>query len=343
MKNSKILLLVIALVIPLFCLVVILAGVLGYGLISATSASSPAPGGTGQNNEKIEAEVITIAAEYAASNDLEAAQTRLKELGMPNPGQYLSYMVDRYISEGSGPEDLEAANLLKLADALGATTPAMIAALSTPTPVPTPTLPPTSTPPPTNTPLPTDTPAATSTPIPPTAPPAPTDTAVPPTKTPGPPTNTPAPTNTPVPTQPPVDFVISEQRIFTMEENGGCRGGHQIFITVLDKAGNPLDKATVEDTFKAVPPKLTGEKGPGKVEYDLWKNGFSVTVTKNEDGSPATSQVTDKLSSVDTDIPTEWLLQGGYCADMGDCTTRKGTNQLCFGHYSYFVTFQKTH
>ncbi len=130
--------------------------------------------------------------------------------------------------------------------------------------------------------------------------------------------------------------------MLTQQENGGCRGMHSIFVTVLDKAGNPLNGVTVQDTFN-VETHHSGDKGAGKLEYDLWKNGFSVTVTKNEDDSPATSQVSDKLSSVDTDIPTEWLLQGGYCNDMSDCTTRKGTNQLCFGHYSYNVIFQKTH
>ena len=43
------------------------------------------------------------------------------------------------------------------------------------------------------------------------------------------------------------------------------------------------------------------------------------------------------------DIPEEWLLQAGYCSDLSDCATRKGSNQLCRGHYSYAVTFQKTY
>jgi hypothetical protein len=120
-------------------------------------------------------------------------------------------------------------------------------------------------------------------------------------------------------------------------------GKHQIFVTVLDVGGNPLDGVTVEDTFQAVPPKVSGEKGPGKLEYDLWKNGFSLHVTKKEDGSPATSQTTDKLSSVDEDIPDDWLLQAHYCSDPADCAARKGSNQLCRGHYSYFVTFQKAY
>ena len=125
-------------------------------------------------------------------------------------------------------------------------------------------------------------------------------------------------------------------------EYNSCPGWHQIFVTVLDVNGNPLDGVTVEDTFNAVPPHVTGEKGPGKLEYDLWQNGFSVHVTKNPDGSPASSDVTPKLSSWDEDIPNEWLVEANYCRDINDCVERKSHNQLCRGHYSYEVTFQKT-
>jgi hypothetical protein len=177
--------------------------------------------------------------------------------------------------------------------------------------------------------VPTDTPAATE---------APENTP-----TPAPPTNTPEPTATPEPTQPAVDFVLAEQRMFTQQENGGCMGSHQIFVTVVDAAGNPIDGVTVEDTFRAVPPHVTGEKGPGKLEYDLWQNGFSVEVTKKADGSPAKSEVTAKLSSVDEDIPVDWLLAAGYCSSPADCTTRQSSNQLCRGHYSYSVIFKRTY
>jgi hypothetical protein len=122
-----------------------------------------------------------------------------------------------------------------------------------------------------------------------------------------------------------------------------CPGAHQIFVTVLDAAGNPIDGVTVQDTFGAVPPHTSGEKGPGKLEYDLWNNGFSLKVSKNADGSPATSAVTPKLSSWDEDIPNEWLVEANYCRDLADCAARKANNQLCRGHYSYQVVFQKTY
>jgi hypothetical protein len=75
----------------------------------------------------------------------------------------------------------------------------------------------------------------------------------------------------------------------------------------------------------------------------LWQNGFSVEVTKKADGSPAKSEVTAKLSSVDEDIPVDWLLAAGYCASPADCATRQASNQLCRGHYSYSVIFKRTY
>lgn len=341
-SNSKIFFIIAIIVIPVFFLALAVGGIfVGYGLTSAaTSAQSPKVDRT-----TAEAEILLIAADYASSQDLEAARQRLAALDLPNPDQYLSFMVDRYIQENRGQDDVDTLNLFMLADALGATTPSMIAALATPTSTRTPTSPPTLTP----TPPPTDTPTPIPTQVPPTATPvpndtvAPTDTPAPPTPTPGPPTNTPEPTATPLPTKPPVDYVVAEAYLIPNPSYGGCPGAHSIFVTVVDVNGNPMDGAIVEDTGHAVPPKVSGEKGPGKVEYDLWKNGFSLYVSKNPDGSPATSDITPKLSSVDSDIPDEWLVQANYCRDLADCLQRKSTNQLCYGHYSYNVTFKKTH
>jgi hypothetical protein len=136
---------------------------------------------------------------------------------------------------------------------------------------------------------------------------------------------------------------VAEAYLIPNPSYGGCPGAHSINVTVVDVNGNPMDGVIVEDTGHAVPPKVSGEKGPGKLEYDLWKNGFSLYVSKNQDGSPATSDVTPKLSSVDSDIPNEWLVQANYCRDLNDCVQRKSLNQLCLGHYSYNVTFKKTY
>jgi hypothetical protein len=345
MNNSKTLLIITVIVVPVFFLALAIAGIfVGFGVTSAVTANNDL-GGAQVDRANVEAEVLNIAADYAGSKDLQTARERLSTLGLPNAEQYISFMVDRYLQE-SGKDNADTQNLFLLADALGASTESMIAALSSPTPTPT------LTPIPTATPLPTDTPIPSPTPIPPTntplptAPPVaevPTDTPIPPTPVPGPPTNTPEPTATPEPPKPAVDYVVAEAYLIPNPSYGGCPGAHSIFVTVVDMNGTPMDGVIVEDTGHVVPPKVSGEKGPGKVEYDLWKNGFSLLVTKNSDGSPASSDVTPKLSSVDEDIPNEWLVQANYCRDMNDCVQRKSNNQLCRGHYAYNVTFKKTH
>ncbi|HRV96632.1 MAG TPA: hypothetical protein P5526_31035 [Anaerolineae bacterium] len=352
--NAKILLIIVILVVPLSCLALAIASVfVGFGLTAATSASGPV------DPEAVEAEIINIAAQYAETNDLATAQQQLADLNLPNTNQYISFMADRYIQENAGTDDPNTQHLFVLASALGVGTESMALALATPTPIPT------DTPVPTDTPTvvaeevvaeemaavevaaaedqqPTDTPEPTATDT--SEPEPPTETPIPlPTNTPAPPTDTPEPTATPEPTRPPVDFVVAEAYLIPNPVYNSCPGAHQIYVTVVDVNGNPIDGATVEDTFRVVPPHVSGEKGPGKLEYDLWDNGFSLEVTKKADGSPATSEVTPKLSSWDEDIPDEWLVQANYCLDIADCVARKGHNQLCRGHYAYNVTFQKAY
>jgi hypothetical protein len=354
MSQRKPIVIIAMIVIPLFCIGLLVVGVVGGGLLYAASSEGSLMAGV-PDREAVEAEVVSIAAEFAATGDIEAARQRLHALNLPNAEQYVSFTVDRYLQENRGPDDVETMNLFMLADALGAATPSMIAALTTPTPAPTPTLPPTATLLPTNTPTlePTETlvpePTATAVveaaEVPPTDEPTPIDTPEPVVEppTPGPPTDTPEPTATPEPPKPAVDFVVAEAYLIPNPAYNSCPGNHQIFVTVVDAAGTPIDGVTVEDTFRAVPPKTTGEKGSGKLEYDLWNNGFSLEITKKGDGGPATSEVTPKMSSWDEDIPNEWLVAANYCLDMNDCIQRKNNNQLCRGHYSYNVTFKRTY
>jgi hypothetical protein len=145
--------------------------------------------------------------------------------------------------------------------------------------------------------------------------------------------------------------------MFTNQENGGtsaggsvgnCGFGHQIYVTVIDAGGNPLDGAVIGDTFNN-PERISGDKGPGKAEYDLYKNGFSLLIKQDPSaGRAVTSETSPKLSSNDWEIPIPWLIQGQYCANEGECTFRRadpervGHNTLCWGHYSYEITFQRT-
>ncbi len=224
-------------------------------------------------------------------------------------------------------------------DSMSTPTPLQVMVAATPVPTATPL--PTDTPSPTNTPLPTDTPVPTATPVPPTDIPLPTDTPPPPTDTPPPPppTDTPTPelpTDTPTPA---IDFVVTKQRMLSYEENGQCRGNHNIYVTVVDINGAPIDGLIVGDTWNNVE-LVSGSKGPGECHFDLWKNTMEIIVKRDEaTKQPFTSQKTRPLSSVKPEIPD--MIACGYCEDEADCSRRLATNQYCVGHFSYEVVFQR--
>lgn len=145
----------------------------------APAADTPVPTSPALDPAAVQAEIMNIAAEYATIQDLATAQERLEALGLPNQAQYLSLMIDSAIQEDR-MDDPETQNLLALAEALGISTPAMVAALAPPTATPVPAAPPTNPPPPppsptplppsptpvavSNSPLPTPVPAAPDTP-----------------------------------------------------------------------------------------------------------------------------------------------------------------------------------
>jgi hypothetical protein len=214
-------------------------------------------------------------------------------------------------------------------------TPIVILVTATPTRTPLPP-PPTRTP----TPIPSDTPV-----------PLPTHTpTLLPTGTPLPPTQAPSPTPTPY------DFVVVQQRMWTNEENGGvsqdgtvigCGYGHQIYVWVIDAAGNPLDGVVLGDAFNN-PRHISGEKGPGHAVYDLHMNGYRLMVVEDTGaGHPVTSELSPVMSSNDWEIPIPWLIEAHYCATEEECLARRadpkrvGSNSLCWGHYSYEITFQR--
>ncbi len=216
-----------------------------------------------------------------------------------------------------------------------------IAVRATWTPTPTP-LPPTATPIPTATPTASPTPTFSPTPLPtqtPTPVPTATATPAPPTATPRPaqPTPTPAPTNTLVPQ---VDFRVAELRILGEgENNGGTGQGGQmnIFITVLDAAGNPLNGAQIVNEEQQFPVNVvSGEKGPGKAEITMYAQLFRLKIA-SLNGQPVSSEVTTKLGLKDMD-PAPLI---GKLGDV--CTTIENCPPWPRKHFSYILVFQKTH
>lgn len=162
---------------------------------------------------------------------------------------------------------------------------------------------------------------------------------------------TPTPAIPPTPTTPPVDFVVKSVRLWTNEENGGsglggsvtnCGYGHNLFITVVDAAGNPIDGVVFEDSYKTLR-QISGSRGPGRAEYIFWGNGYQLQVVEYAPaGRPVTSELSPLVSPKDEEIPIPWLIEGHYCANTEECQSRVSRNLLCRGHYSYDMLFQRT-
>jgi hypothetical protein len=138
-------------------------------------------------------------------------------------------------------------------------------------------------------------------------------------------------------------------RMRTNEENswdgtlgvGQCGSDHSIYVHVADVQENLLDGILIGDRFGnfEVP---TGVDGPGAVRILVWNATMELAVVGHQDGTRYTSQFTPALSTLDEHIPLDWLQQAGYCVSSEDCQWRVENNQLCRGHYSYDVIFQRT-
>ena len=295
--------------------------------------------------------VVMVSAAYALDSDLEKAEARLAKLGVDDVGQVVADLASHYISIGAGLVDIR--NLVHLADTLGSSDSAMLNYIATPTPTSTSTV--------TNTPTwaPTSTSTATPTPTntPTSPPPTPTFTPQPPTATPTPrpPTPTLRPRATPVlqqpsATEPPaaisvaptagVDFKVVRDDIVPIEENGcHATGGHYLWIKVIDINGQPLDGIVVKVMNGGEALVITGkEKPPGETDFAMY-GGYQLEVVGDIDGRTYTSERTRTLSSMDP--PVSDLIASGVCSTKEECLERRAKNQLCRGHYSYRVDFQR--
>ena len=217
-------------------------------------------------------------------------------------------------------------------------TPPPATATSTATPSP---LPPTATPTaaPTDTPAPTETPTqppATATPAPQ---PTPTAMAVAPTAAPAAPTATSAPAAPTATPAPAVDFVITELRVLGLDENNGgieLGGQRNIYITVVDAAGNPLDGALIVNTAPYPGQAVTGDKGPGKAEILMDREEFRIKV-ESVSGQPVSSETSRTLSLI-APVPSD------IAGKLGDaCPTVDNCPLPPYKHFSYVITFRRTY
>ncbi len=205
---------------------------------------------------------------------------------------------------------------------------------------------PTFTPWPTETPIPTATFTPTATP---TETPIPTPTFTPtatPTETPVPPTNTPRPQRVAAAANqanvasvaklaaapiaaPSVKYKLIEMRRMDPCEN---RGMHNIFIKVVDQAGNPVDGVTLIQVPAGEPGNVldkmvSGTKGPGLAEFIMWKKATYGVYISEDGANPTSSDIAQPVHANFTDEAT--------CADGG------GGNTLF--HNSFSLVFQKNY
>lgn len=186
----------------------------------------------------------------------------------------------------------------------------------TDTPIPTPTLTPTSTPvPPTDTPVPTRAPArAVAQAAPAPAPQAAAAAAAP------------APAPAPAPKSS-TQFSIVESRRLTPCEN---KGMHNIFVKVVDAAGNPVDGVILVQTPNGQPgnvldKQVSGSKGPGLAEFIMWKMAEYGVYVSGDGANPGNTEIAQPLHSNFT--------------DEANCDSGGGGNTLF--HNSFSVIFRK--
>ncbi len=169
-----------------------------------------------------------------------------------------------------------------------------------------------------------------------------------------PPVPTAAPRPTAVPAAPPkpsTAYVVQSVRVRPAGQDAqSCQGGeHNIFVQVVDPAGNPVDGARVQEIFTGRV-EVTGAqgKGSGRVQFDIYKDGGGQLVIVDEGNNPISPQT----RGMGANLP-EWDLfqAAGYCnckpyPDVDSCHAgweARDFRYMPMSHYVYEVVFQRTY
>jgi uncharacterized protein YraI len=182
--------------------------------------------------------------------------------------------------------------------------------------------------------------------VPPTAPPAAPPAEAPPAE---------APPAEAQPTAPPpaatgAQYVIQSVRLRSVGEAAQhCSGGdHNIFVNVTDAAGNPLNGVRVREVFSGQT-YVTGDqgKGPGRVEYDIYRGGGGQIEIIGDNG--------ERIGELSRGMSADWppfdlMLAAGYCnckphPDPASCEADLNNKTYLFavGHYAYEVVYRRTY
>jgi hypothetical protein len=125
-----------------------------------------------------------------------------------------------------------------------------------------------------------------------------------------------------------------------MQENGGCQGNHNFFITVLDGAGNPLNGVTVLIFWDGANPgiyAISGSKGSGKIDQPVQPGDYYLRVVQDSSaGRPVKGDQKSRLMRTGFWPQGEWqeLKDAGYPID--------NPSFYCYGHYSWDVEIRRT-
>jgi hypothetical protein len=188
----------------------------------------------------------------------------------------------------------------------------------------------------------------------PTPPPVPTrapQPTAPPAAPEEPAPEAPPPTPQPAAQPPPgMQYVVQSVRLRSVNEGSQrCDGGdHNIFVNVIDAGGNPVDGVRVREVFSGQI-NVTGAqgKGPGRVEYDIYRGGGGQLEIVDE-GNNRIGEATRGMSA---DWPDFDLMKAaGYCnckphPDDASCEADLRNKQYLFavGHYAYEVVYRRTY
>jgi hypothetical protein len=179
----------------------------------------------------------------------------------------------------------------------------------------------------------------------PTAPPQPTPRPQP-TAAPAVPTSAPAPSQPSIP--PGMQYAVASVRVRPLGQDAQqCGGGeHNIFALVTDQAGNPIDGVRVREVFTGNI-RVSGEKGPGRVDFDIYMDGGGQLQIVDGDNNPLSAQTIGMPANLP---PWDLFLAAGYCnckpyPDTESC--RAGWEARDFRympntHYVYEVVFQRS-
>ncbi len=129
------------------------------------------------------------------------------------------------------------------------------------------------------------------------------------------------------------------------ENNGGIfnnGGQHMIFISVIDANGNGVDGAVIRSAINDNIEIVTGAKGPGKAEFEMFWDPYKLYVVSDPSG-PVTSQITNQMNTAKPHIPDIIGKLGPPEEEYAICPTPDDRCEPPFfhAHWSYEVVFQK--